>query len=274
MAQKAEIANQQKTLRTKAAARTSGAASTQLDHFEKLDVVSKASFGLLGGMAGDIFNAKGRNVTGVAGGLPNAEYLAACKELFEDLCAAIDMPQSVFGQCINACDKLIIDSRPKKIKTGKIDAALAAKLEEDNMGEEEPSSAGSPGGAASKKKKFGTLVDGDGNGGDSDNEEVGDAEAGGEVLDEAQIEERKKQEEAKRLAEEAEQAALRKALEEEERKRIQAEENEAKLRANARVVSSDVPIGMLVMKRDDDDDDLAAFAALGKGKKGGKGGRR
>lgn len=268
--QKNDIATQQKTLRTKAAERSSTAAGTSklgLDHFEKYDVVSKTSFALLGGMAGELLNRNGRKLTGVLHGLENKEYCEVAKELFEELCAAIDLPPSVIGQCINACDKLVLDSRPKKIKTKKIDASAMDKLEEDNMGEEDADDKKKAGAPGSKRGPKGPLVDSD---------DDGDAVAGedGAVVEEyndEQLEKMKKAEEEKRAAEEKEAAAQRKAREEAERRIRMMEENEARMKAQARQVDTSAfeLEGMTVMKKNDDDDDLMAFANLGKGKKGG-----
>ena len=248
-----EYANQQKNLRTKARGVTAPGSGPQLEHFEQFEVAAKASFGLLGDMAGQLL-ARHRPAPDAAAPT-TAEYVAAAKELFEHLCAAVDLPPSIIGQCVNVADKLIADSRPKKIKTVvKLDSAAARSLEEDNMGEDERPKRAAAAGGAGASKAAGGAEDG-----------AGDVMLTADDLARIAEQERKEREEDARVAE-----AQRRAAEQDDARRRAAEEQEQRLRANARTVTTDVPIGMAVLKKDDDDEfGFGAMAGKGKAGKGG-----
>lgn len=271
----ADYATQQKTLRAKA--NKSTVDTSKLEHFEKFEVGAKTTFALLGDMAGKLFSAQQP-----APGNPKLsreEFATVGKELFEDLCAAIDLQPTIIGQCINAIDKQIIDSRPKKIKHVKVDSATAAQLERDNMGETDaPAASASSGGASATSKKAAnkSLVKRENNNtgaaGDEDDERAGSGAADA-VLTAEDLERLAAEEKQKAEAEAREREAIRAALLAEENKRLMQEENERRLKEQARKVTAEVPIGMKVMSKDDDDDMFAGFAGKG-GKKGGKGGKR
>lgn len=267
-----QYAAQQKNLRTKAGAKPGQQQdNSKLEHFERFDVGAKTTFGLLGEMAGKLMNSH-RPQDG--GKLSKEDYVAVATELFEELCAQIDMPPNVVGLCINATDKAVIDSRPKKLKGGqlKVDGAGSADLDKDTMGDEDEPKASNAAGSSGGKRPALNRANTAGLGDDA---EDGDGAGGSdEVLTADDLERLKEAERKKAEAEEKERQAQRAALEAEEHKRLLQEENERRLKEQARKASNEVPIGMTVLKKDDDDDALFGGMAAKGGKKGGKGGRR